>query len=57
MQIKEIGEQGLLKILQRFCPPDIIGDDGAVLPTTAGKSLVVTTDVLIDNVHFSEITT
>ncbi len=57
MQIKEIGEQGLLKILQRFCPPDIIGDDGAVLPIIADKSLVVTTDVLIDKVHFSEITT
>jgi len=57
MQVKEIGEQGLLKILQRFCPPDIIGDDGAVLTTAADKSLVVTTDVLIDNVHFSEITT
>lgn len=57
MKVKEIGEQGLLKILQRFCPPDIIGDDGAVLPTAAEKSLVVTTDVLIDNVHFSETTT
>ncbi len=57
MQIKEIGEQGLLKILHRFCPPDIIGDDGAVLPTAAEKSLVVTTDVLIDKVHFSETTT
>lgn len=57
MEIKEIGEQGLLKILQRFCPPDIIGDDGAVLPVAAEKSLVVTTDVLIDNIHFSETTT
>ncbi len=57
MQVKEIGEQGLLKILQRFCPPDIVGDDGAVLPTVAEKSLVVTTDVLIDKVHFSETTT
>lgn len=57
MQIKEIGEQGLLKILQRFCPPDIVGDDGAVLPTAAGKFLVVTTDVLIDKIHFSETTT
>ncbi len=57
MQIKEIGEQGLLQILQRFCPPDIIGDDGAVLTTAKNQSLVVTTDVLIDKVHFSEITT
>ncbi|MGD1911427.1 MAG: thiamine-phosphate kinase [Rivularia sp. (in: cyanobacteria)] len=58
MQVKEVGEQGLLKILQRFCPPDIIGDDGAVLPIEkAEKSLVVTTDVLIDKVHFSDTTT
>ncbi|BAY85509.1 thiamine-monophosphate kinase [Calothrix parasitica NIES-267] len=57
MKVKEIGEQGLLKILKRFCPSDIIGDDGAVLATAADKSLVVTTDVLIDNVHFSETTT
>jgi thiamine-monophosphate kinase len=57
MKVKEIGEQGLLKILQRFCPSDIIGDDAAVLITEPEKSLVVTTDVLVDNVHFSEITT
>ncbi|MBV6621758.1 MAG: thiamine-phosphate kinase [Rivularia sp. (in: Bacteria)] len=57
MLVKEIGEQGLLKILQRFCPSDIIGDDGAVLPIAAKKSLVVTTDVLVDNIHFSENTT
>ena len=57
MQVREIGEQGLLKILQQFCPPEIIGDDGAILPIPAEKSLVVTTDVLINGVHFSEITT
>jgi thiamine-monophosphate kinase len=56
-QIKDIGEQGLLAKLQRFCPPEIIGDDAAVLLTTPGKSLVVTTDVLVNNVHFSDITT
>jgi len=57
LQIRDIGEQGLLKRLQRYCPPEIIGDDGAVVPTEPGQSLVVTTDVLIDGVHFSEITT
>ncbi|MBD2438715.1 thiamine-phosphate kinase [Nostoc sp. FACHB-110] len=55
--VKDIGEQGLLKKLQSFCPPEIIGDDAAVLVTAPGKSLVVTTDVLIDGVHFSDATT
>ncbi len=56
-QVKDIGEQDLLERLQRFCPPEIIGDDGAVLVTQPGLSLVVTTDLLIDGVHFSNATT
>ncbi|QLE42589.1 thiamine-phosphate kinase [Nostoc sp. C052] len=56
-KIKDIGEQGLLERLQRFCPPEMIGDDAAVLGTTPGQSLVVTTDVLVDGVHFSNLTT
>lgn len=56
-KIKDIGEQGLLERLQRFCPPDIIGDDAAVLVTQPEKSLVVTTDMLVDGVHFSNVTT
>ncbi|KYC36140.1 thiamine monophosphate kinase [Scytonema hofmannii PCC 7110] len=55
--VQDIGEQGLLKRLQRYCPPDVVGDDAAVLSTEPGKSIVVTTDVLIDGVHFSDITT
>ncbi|BAY14274.1 thiamine monophosphate kinase [Nostoc sp. HK-01] len=55
--IKDIGEQGLLAKLQSFCPAEIIGDDAAVLVTAPGKSLVVTTDVLVDGVHFSDATT
>ncbi|MDZ7961677.1 MAG: thiamine-phosphate kinase [Aulosira sp. DedQUE10] len=57
LQVKDIGEQGLLEKLQRFCPQEIIGDDAAVLVTASEKSLVVTTDVLVDGVHFSNITT
>jgi len=57
VQVQDIGEQKLLQILQRFCPPEIIGDDAAVLLTEVGQCLVVTTDVLVDKVHFSEITT
>lgn len=56
-QVKDIGEQGLLEKLQRFCPPEIIGDDAAVLVTAPEQSLVVTTDVLVDGVHFSNLTT
>ncbi|MEH1828533.1 MAG: thiamine-phosphate kinase [Nostoc sp.] len=56
-QIKDIGEQGLLERLQRFCPAEMIGDDAAVLETAPGQSLVVTTDVLVDGVHFSNLTT
>lgn len=56
-QVQDIGEQGLLERLQRFCPPEIIGDDAAVLVTAPKQSLVVTTDVLIDGVHFSDVTT
>ena len=55
--VKDIGEQGLLQKLQSFCPREIVGDDGAVLPTHSDQDLVVTTDVLVDGVHFSERTT
>ena len=55
--VKNLGEHGLLKRLQRFCPVDIVGDDGAILPIAREQSLVVTTDVLVDGVHFSDRTT
>jgi thiamine-monophosphate kinase len=57
LRIQDIGEQGLLKRLQVFCPPDVVGDDAAVLTVQAGKVLVVTSDVLVDGVHFSDRTT
>jgi thiamine-monophosphate kinase len=55
--VKDLGEHGLLERLQRFCPADLVGDDGAILATNPHKSLVVTTDVLVDEVHFSDRTT
>jgi len=57
LKVGDIGEQGLLKRLQGFCPPDIVGDDGAAIATQPGQFLVVTTDVLVDGVHFSDRTT
>lgn len=55
----DIGEQGLLKLLHQFCTPGLVGDDAACLELKDWdrKSLVVTTDVLVDGVHFSEKTT
>ncbi len=55
--IAELGELGLLKRLFRYCPGDVIGDDGAVVALPAGRHLVVTTDVLVEGVHFSDRTT
>jgi thiamine-monophosphate kinase len=57
VKVRDIGEKGLLERLQRFCPPEIVGDDAAVMAMTSGQSLVVTTDLLVDGVHFSDRTT
>lgn len=57
MKVKDIGERGLLQKLQRFCPRDIIGDDAAILGLEAHQELVVTTDILVNGVHFSQTTT
>ncbi|MGB5974850.1 MAG: thiamine-phosphate kinase [Nodosilinea sp.] len=55
--IAELGELGLLQRLFRFCPGDMVGDDGAVVALPSDQRLVVTTDVLVDGVHFSDRTT
>jgi thiamine-monophosphate kinase len=55
--VKDLGEQQLLAKLQSFCPSEIVGDDGAVVDIESDRRLVVTTDVLVDNVHFSDRTT
>jgi thiamine-monophosphate kinase len=55
--VKDLGEHGLLKKLFSYCAPNLVGDDAAVLTTSPDKQLVVTTDVLVENVHFSERTT
>lgn len=54
--VADIGELELLKRLQPFCAKDLMGDDAAVLPPQ-DMAHVITTDVLVDNVHFSDRTT
>ncbi len=56
-QVRDLGEQGVLNRLQQFCPTELVGDDAAVMATQPGQSLVITTDVLVDGVHFSDRTT
>ncbi len=53
MNVSDIGEQGLLRKLHQFCPASLVGDDAALVDVTPGYQLVVTTDVLVDGVHFS----
>lgn len=55
--VYQLGEQAILQRLQAFCPVGVVGDDAAVLQVPEGRSLVVTTDLLVDGVHFSDQTT
>ncbi len=55
--LQQLGELGLLKLLKPFCSSRV-GDDGAVMGSLPlGFEMVVTTDILIDKVHFSDQTT
>jgi thiamine-monophosphate kinase len=54
--VAEIGELELLKRLQPFCDSALLGDDAAVLPPRS-HSTAMTTDMLVDGVHFSDRTT
>ncbi|MFK8186587.1 MAG: thiamine-phosphate kinase [Phormidesmis sp.] len=55
--VGDIGELALIERLKRFCAADAIGDDAALMTVRPGAKLVVTTDVLVDGVHFSDRTT
>ena len=57
MLISELGERGLLKLIEPYCLPKTIGDDGAIVRVPPDCQLVVTTDILVDGVHFSDRTT
>ncbi len=59
MRLRDIGELGLIDRIQRAAAgvarPGVvigIGDDAAVLRARPGEDLVVTTDALVEDVHF-----
>ncbi len=51
--VRDLGEQRLLARLHRFCPPEMVGDDAAILAIAPSCDVVVTSDMLVDGVHFS----
>jgi len=53
VRLKDLGEAGLLPLLHQFCPAEVIGDDAAWFTPPPGRELVITTDVLVEGVHFS----
>ncbi|MBE9221259.1 thiamine-phosphate kinase [Cyanobacterium stanieri LEGE 03274] len=55
--IKDLGEHELLRRLRKYCHPNLVGDDGAVFKVSEGMELVVSSDMLVENVHFSDRTT
>jgi thiamine-monophosphate kinase len=59
--VRDIGEFGLIEALRRLLSPEVvagpglqvgIGDDAAIWTPTIGESLVITTDSLVEGVHF-----
>jgi thiamine-monophosphate kinase len=53
--VGHLRESGLLQLIQPYCS-NLVGDDGAVLGPILDHP-IVTTDVLVDGVHFSDRTT
>ena len=53
LTVADLGEHEVLRRLRRYCAT-VVGDDGAVQSLSAGEQLVVTTDVLVDGVHFCD---
>ncbi|WP_071516772.1 thiamine-phosphate kinase [Geitlerinema sp. PCC 9228] len=59
MLVRDLGERALLQKLHQYGQPEIIGDDAAIVSQVprGGYHLVVTTDMLVEEVHFSDRTT
>ncbi|MFN3927984.1 MAG: thiamine-phosphate kinase [Pseudanabaenaceae cyanobacterium] len=57
MRVGDLGEQGLLQLIAPFCTEQM-GDDCALMGATrSGYELAISTDMLVEGVHFSPQTT
>ncbi len=54
--IEQLGEEELLKRLANFAPPGQFTDDTAQF-NPEGKEILINTDLLVDGIHFTELTT
>src|SRR5579863_8453611 len=58
MKISQLGEFGLIEVLKKYAPVSKavvkgIGDDAAVLPYSKSEYLLLTTDMLSEDTHFT----
>lgn len=58
---KDLGETGIIRLIQQELSPKLpsyikkgIGDDCAVLEAEGGRHILVTTDTLIEGIHFTD---
>lgn len=56
LTVAEMGELALIEQLRPFCA-EVVGDDAALISVLPEHQLVVTSDLLVDTVHFSDRTT
>lgn len=55
--LAELGESQLLERLKAFAPPQQLNDDAALLAPEGALRRVISSDALVEGVHFSEATT
>ncbi len=55
--VADLSEQGILALLRPYCATDKVGDDGVLLRLRRDRAAVLSTDMLVDEVHFSNRTT
>ena len=53
LTLSQIGEQDLIRRLAAYARPDQWNDDAALLPEISPERWVISSDALVEGVHFS----